>query len=137
MLMLLRCHCYCVAVAVPISRNGIIHKVECFSCFSFRSTLQKPSDPLMSAKGTFKHYYNILTLYRRWTNLSRAPRSSRLGVHQPGGILPIIRQLQPVSVTLHLGSVLSVLREARPPRRSLGVPPSGAKSALHRTIITE
>ena len=67
----------------------------------------------------------VLPLQKTLTVL---PRPLRLGVNQPGGIPPILRQQQQLaSVNLHLWLVLSTLRETHPWNRSSGRPPSGAE----------
>ena len=70
--------------------------------------------------------HSITTIYRSCPatgeNLNRASRPLRLGVNQPGGIPSIITQRQPPSVTLHLWSFPSTLRQVHPWRQSSGLP---------------
>ena len=87
-----------------------------------RFILEKPSSPLKSAYRhipTLSYTDHVPPLWKTLTMLSRLPR---LGVQQFGGIPPIICQQQRISVTLHLGPVLSALRRALPLRRSSGLP---------------
>ena len=97
-------------------RNGVIYKLERSYCekIHIRETV-RPFKVRLKAHSNTIIYRPCPTAVENFNRALPSPP-------QPGGIPPIICQQQLASVTLHLGSVLSLLREAHPLRRNSGLP---------------
>ena len=114
-------------------RNGVIYKLERSYCkkIHIRETV-RPFKVRLKAHSNTIIYRPCPTTVENFNHALPSPQ-------QPGGIPPIICQQQLASVTLHLGSVLSVLRQAHPLSAVTSARPtdrrhSSPPSSCHRSL---